>query len=159
MTTQPRKIKNTISVLVEGLYNNTIHVQQQTPVSNVKSPESPKHRKEKVMGWGGDDFHYIMRPFSGPGAVCSQNACIRVFSFHAARGQITQRGSLWDVNLIFHSIFTLACQCTTCCTSKTVRPSPPWPWRYKRVARNVFFTHFPDAFCPSCSWFWESRSW
>lgn len=40
-----RKIKNTISVLVKGL-NNTVHVQQQTPFSNVKSPISPKHRKK-----------------------------------------------------------------------------------------------------------------
>lgn len=58
MTTKPRKKKrSTILVLVRGLDNNTCAAfgkkkKQHTPFSKVKSPESPKHGKEKVRGKG-----------------------------------------------------------------------------------------------------------
>lgn len=43
---QPRKNQK---YYIGTRLDNTVHVQQQTPFSNVKSPESPKHRKERVM--------------------------------------------------------------------------------------------------------------
>lgn len=52
---EKEKEKSTILVLVRGLDNNTCAAfgkKQHTPFSKVKSPESPKHRKEKVRGKG-----------------------------------------------------------------------------------------------------------
>lgn len=150
---QPRK--NQKYYIGTRLDNNTVHVQQQTPFRNVKSPESPKHRKERVMAWRGrgsgdgvegaglwrDDFHYIMIAFGVPNAVFFQND--QVFPSHAARGQVAQ----WEI------------------------PSETWPFRQsdipvhvrsdnpvhnlshqwdKRVAFNVLLTCRPDTLCPLC---------
>lgn len=120
------KIKNTKSVLVKGLDNNTVHVQQQTPFSNVKSPESPKHRKERVMagrgrGCGGMIFITLWY----------RSEFLMQFSFRMTKASPLMQPEVKllsggfpprrnpSINLIYRFLLALTIQCTTCRTSKT----------------------------------------